>query len=56
MAAVAEAESLRQQGIDVVDVTAGEPDFTTPQHVKDAAIVAINGNSRVIWRQAARSN
>ena len=44
MAAVAEAEKLRQQGIDVVDVTAGEPHFTTPQHVKDAAIAAINGN------------
>ena len=44
MAAVAEAEKLRQQGIDVVDVTAGEPHFTTPQHIKDAAIAAINGN------------
>ena len=44
MAAVAEAEKLRQQGIDVVDMTAGEPHFTTPQHVKDAAIAAINGN------------
>jgi len=44
MAAVAEADKLRQQGIDVVDMTAGEPHFTTPQHVKDAAIAAINGN------------
>ena len=44
MAAVAEAEKLRQKGIDVVDVTAGEPHFSTPQHVKDAAIAAINGN------------
>jgi len=44
MAAAAEAEKLRQQGVDVVDVTAGEPHFTTPQHVKDAAIAAINGN------------
>jgi aspartate aminotransferase len=44
MAAVAEAEKLRQQGIDVVDVTAGEPHFSTPQHVKDAAIAAINAN------------
>src|SRR5882757_7250233 len=35
MAAVAEAEKLRQQGIDVVDMTAGEPHFTTPQHVKE---------------------
>ncbi len=44
MAAAAEAEKLRQQGVDVVDVTAGEPHFTTPQHVKDAAIAAINAN------------
>src|SRR4030095_3347156 len=44
MAAVAEAEKLRQRGIDVVDVTAGEPHFATPQHIKDAAIAAINGN------------
>ena len=44
MAAAAEAEKLRQQGIDIVDVTAGEPHFSTPQHVKDAAIAAINNN------------
>lgn len=44
LAAVAEAEKLRQQGIDVVDMTAGEPHFATPQHIKDAAIAAIVGN------------
>ncbi len=44
MAAVAEAEKLRQQGIDVVDCTAGEPHFATPQHIKDAAIAAIQAN------------
>jgi aspartate aminotransferase len=44
LAAVAEAEKLRQQGIDVVDATAGEPHFATPQHIKDAAIAAIHGN------------
>ena len=44
MAAVAEADKLRQQGIDIVDATAGEPHFATPQHVKDAAIAAINAN------------
>src|SRR6266550_6186789 len=44
MAAVAEADKLRQQGIDVVDATAGEPHFATPQHIKDAAIAAINAN------------
>jgi aspartate aminotransferase len=42
--AVAEAEKLRQAGIDVVDMTAGEPHFTTPEHIKEAAIAAIRGN------------
>lgn len=44
MAAAAEAEKLRQQGIQVVDLTAGEPHFPTPQHIKDAAIAAIQAN------------
>ena len=44
MAVVAEADKLRQQGIDVVDFGAGEPHFATPQHVKDAAIAAIQSN------------
>jgi aspartate aminotransferase len=44
MAVVAEADKLRQQGIDVVDFGAGEPHFATPQHIKDAAIAAIHGN------------
>ena len=33
MAVVAEADKLRQQGIDVVDFGAGEPHFSTPQHI-----------------------
>jgi len=44
MAVVAEADKLRGQGIDVVDFGAGEPHFSTPQHVKDAAIHAIQSN------------
>ncbi len=44
MAVVAEADKLRQQGIDVVDFGAGEPHFATPQHIKDAAIAAIQSN------------
>jgi aspartate aminotransferase len=44
MAVVAEADKLRGQGIDVVDFGAGEPHFSTPQHIKDAAIAAIQGN------------
>jgi aspartate aminotransferase len=44
MAVVAEAEKLRQAGVDVVDFGAGEPHFGTPQHIKDAAIAAIQNN------------
>jgi len=44
MAVVAEADKLRQQGIDVVDFGGGDPHFFTPQHVKDAAIAAIQAN------------
>src|SRR5690349_25013383 len=44
MAVVAEADKLRSQGTDVVDFGAGEPHFSTPQHIKDAAIGAIQGN------------
>ena len=35
---------LRAKGIDIVDLSLGEPDFDTPQHIKDAAIKAINDN------------
>ncbi len=38
------AERLRQAGVDVVDLSAGEPDFPTPAHVKEAAHAAITGN------------
>ena len=44
MAVVAEADKLRQAGVDVVDLSVGEPHFSTPQHIKDAAIAAINNN------------
>jgi aspartate aminotransferase len=44
MAVVAEAEKLRAAGADLVDFGAGEPHFSTPQHIKEAAIAAINNN------------
>ena len=40
----AEADRLRRQGVDVVDLGAGEPDFGTPEHVKQAAHAALNAN------------
>ena len=36
--------ALRAQGVDVIDLSLGEPDFDTPQHIKDAAIRAIQDN------------
>ncbi|MBM3278403.1 MAG: pyridoxal phosphate-dependent aminotransferase [Candidatus Handelsmanbacteria bacterium] len=41
MAISAKAAAMRRQGIDVISLSAGEPDFDTPQHIKDAAIRAI---------------
>jgi len=35
---------LSAKGIDVINLSLGEPDFDTPQHIKDAAIKAINDN------------
>ncbi|HMO32086.1 MAG TPA: pyridoxal phosphate-dependent aminotransferase [Lacibacter sp.] len=35
---------LRAQGIDVIDLSLGEPDFDTPQHIKEAAKKAIDDN------------
>jgi len=44
MKVMADAEKLRAQGLDVVDFGAGEPDFPTPDNIKEAAIRAIHGN------------
>jgi aspartate aminotransferase len=44
LALSARARKMKAEGIDVVSLTAGEPDFTTPQIVKDAGIRAINEN------------
>ena len=35
---------LRAQGVDVINLSVGEPDFHTPQHIKDAAARAIDEN------------
>ena len=36
------AKAMKAEGLDVVGFGAGEPDFDTPQHIKDAAIKALN--------------
>ncbi len=46
-AVLALATELKAAGRDIISLGAGEPDFDTPQHVKDAAIAAINrGDTR----------
>lgn len=41
LAITAKAKAMRAEGIDVVGFGAGEPDFDTPDHVKEAALEAI---------------
>jgi aspartate aminotransferase len=44
MKVAAEADRLRREGVDVVDFGAGEPDFPTPDNIKQAAIAALAAN------------
>lgn len=41
LAITAKAKAMRAQGVDVISFGAGEPDYDTPQHIKDAAIKAL---------------
>jgi aspartate aminotransferase len=41
LAVAAKAERMRAQGLDVIGLGTGEPDFDTPEHIKKAAIAAI---------------
>jgi aspartate aminotransferase len=41
LAIAAKAGKLRSQGVDVVNFSAGEPDFDTPEHIKAAAVDAL---------------
>lgn len=44
LAVVNEASQLKAKGVDLADFGAGEPHFSTPRHIKDAAIAAINSD------------
>ena len=47
VSAFARAGELKRQGVDLISLVAGEPDFETPEHIRDAAIRAINaGHTR----------
>jgi aspartate aminotransferase len=43
-AVIAEADKLKAKGVDIADFGPGEPDFPTPDHIKKAAIRAIEEN------------
>ena len=38
------SQELKAQGVDVINLSVGEPDFNTPAHIKDAAKKAIDEN------------
>ena len=44
LAMAAKARELKNQGIDIIGLSLGEPDFNTPEFIKDAAIDAVNEN------------
>jgi len=43
-AVITAADQLKAKGLDIADFGPGEPDFPTPDHIKQAAIEAIHGN------------
>lgn len=44
LAISAKAKALKAEGIDVISFSAGQPDFPTPKHIKQAGIEAIENN------------
>ncbi len=42
LAITAKAKELKEQGVDVIGLGAGEPDYNTPQHILDAAVRSMN--------------
>ncbi len=44
LAITARAKQMKKEGIDIISLAAGEPDFNTPDHIKNAANDALNNN------------
>jgi aspartate aminotransferase len=42
LAVAAKAQKLKAAGVDIVNFSAGEPDFDTPKRIKEAAVAALN--------------
>lgn len=53
LAAAAKAKALKAQGIDVLSLTVGEPDFTTPENIQKAAKEAIESGKASFYTQSA---
>lgn len=48
LAMAKKARELKSQGIDIISLSLGEPDFKTPQHIQDAAKAAID-EGKYFW-------
>jgi aspartate aminotransferase len=44
LAMAAKARELKNNGVDIIGLSLGEPDFNTPEFIKDAAIQAVKDN------------
>lgn len=53
LAASAKAKELKAQGVNVLSLTVGEPDFTTPVHIQEAAIEAIRSGKASFYTPSA---
>jgi len=53
LAASAKAKQLKAQGVNVLSLTVGEPDFTTPVHIQKAAIEAIESGKASFYTPSA---
>lgn len=53
LAASAKAKELKAQGLDILSVTLGEPDFPTPENIQQAAIAAIQSGKASFYTPTA---
>ena len=51
--AAARAKELKAQGLDVLSLTVGQPDFVTPKNIEEAAIAAIQSGEASFYTQSA---
>lgn len=53
LAAAAKAKALKAQGVDVLSLTVGEPDFITPENIRQAAIQAVENGKASFYTPTA---